>query len=253
VEELTSPSGPETVAAIAKKSKRTVFVPIRRQFVQQARDGRRVGGPLSEFVRRHDATGLSTFLLLRLAASAAPWDVSLHSAVWIRALQLGQPRYASSSMTKVWKRLESMRLVERSRRGRITSITVLREDGSGQPYTHPGQAHEPYFKIPIEFWLHADAYFLSLSVAEMAVLLIGVNAGSRFQLPSERASAWYGISSDSLQRGLRGLEARGLIRSQAERRVAPLSPTGWTLDYTYELLPPFASPARANVGREIGP
>ena len=76
----------ETVAALLQRSGRDAL-PVRTTFVQtKSPDGVSLPGPLATFVRNGDELGLDLYLLVHSAASAAPWDVRLHAAVWTRGL-----------------------------------------------------------------------------------------------------------------------------------------------------------------------
>jgi hypothetical protein len=58
-------------------------------------------------------------------ASREPWDVSLHSGVWARALGFAKPNApaARSRLSKTWSRLVERRLVTRTRKNRLAQYT----------------------------------------------------------------------------------------------------------------------------------
>jgi len=73
-------------------------------------------------------------------------------------------------------------------------------------------------------------------------------------LPADRASRWYGLSADSLERGLRELRGAELLKCRTATVESWLSPTGVTTRYDYWLQPPFDQawprrPARRGQGR----
>jgi len=138
------------------------------------------------------------------------------------------------------------RLVRRERRGRLAKITALREDGSGKAYEVPtGHSWDDrYFKIPFGYWLDAEPWHTTLSLRGKAALLIALSLQSPFTLPAERAPAWYGISADTLERGLRELTDCGALSRVLKVRKAPLAPAGKTRVAEYERLGTFASAAR---------
>src|SRR5713101_6295655 len=128
------------------------------------------------------------------------------------------------------------RLVRRERRGRLAKITALREDGSGKAYEVPtGHSWDDrYFKIPFGYWLDAEPWHTTLSLRGKAALLIALSLQSPFTLPAERAPAWYGISADTLERGLRELTDCGALSRVLKVRKAPLAPAGKTRVAEYE-------------------
>src|SRR4051794_38025646 len=222
-------SGRETIAALLTRSRRDA-VPLRRTFVQQGTPRQPTPGPLAEFVRRHDDRGLELYLLFRAVASASPWNVDASVRLWARTLDLGSTRSAVSAVSRAWRRLEGYRLVERQRvRGQL-SIVALREDGSGEPYVHPSiqGRREPYFKLPFAYWLADESWYRRLELAETAMLLISLSLADNFILPYRMARRWYGVSLDTAERGLRGLQDRGLLRSEIAYKSAPLAPAGYT-------------------------
>jgi hypothetical protein len=142
------------------------------------------------------------------------------------------------------KRLEDRNLVKRGRSGRYSSVTLLREDGSGDPYQRPQwTGGDRWLQLPYAYWL--QGHFVSLSLPAKAMLLIALSLPDDFHLPSERAADWYGISPDSAERGLRELRTVGLLRTDRRWVKNQRSDTGWTERLTYTLAGSFSSPARA--------
>ena len=239
-------SGQETIAALLTRSRRDA-VPLRRTFVQQGTPRQPEPGPLAEFVRRHDDRGLELYLLFRAVASASPWNVDASTRLWARTLDLGATRSAVSAVSRAWRRLEGYGLVTRQRvRGQL-SIVALRDDGSGEPYVHPSTQgrREPYFKLPFAYWTDDESWYRRLDLAETALLLIALSLADDFILPYRMARRWYGISMDTAERGLRGLQDRGLLRSEITYKSAPLAPAGYTEERRYTLLPPFGPRGRS--------
>jgi hypothetical protein len=234
----------DTVSAILGQGNRD-HTPVRIAFLQRTEGGKRVPGPLAQFVTTGDRRGIILYLLLLGKASKDPWDAALPAAVWARALGVPLPttKGATSSVSKTWLRLEQRRLVKRSRWKRMAKVVLLREDGSGAPYTHPA-GEGGYFKLPHAFWLNGPAadqrWCRVLSLAEIAMLLIACSHKPRFRLPFEQAPAWYGISADTAARGLHGLEAKGLLTVDRTFKLAPLAPAGYTSENVYTLFLPFA-------------
>jgi hypothetical protein len=110
----------------------------------------------------------------------------------------------------------------------------------GRSIVHPFQAspREKYFKLPFAFWLRG--YDERLNLAGKTVLLIALSLPKRFILPGSQVKRWYGISEDTLERGLDQLSREELLRRRREFKKAPLAPAGYTEQWRYSLLPPFA-------------
>jgi hypothetical protein len=235
----------ETIEDLLTQSGRGI-VPIRKGFVQQGRGKDTRPGPLASFVTAHDTRALDAYLFVHALASAEPWNCDYPAGTWVRALDLGSsatPASARGAVSKVMKRLEDRNLVKRGRSGRRASVTLLREDGSGEPYEHPHRAGDDrWLQLPYAYWL--KGHFLSLSLPAKAMLLVALSLQNGFYLPSERADDWYGISPDSADRGLRELRKAALLDTDRQWVKNQRSDTGWTEHWTYTLTGPFSSSAR---------
>ena len=213
-------------------------MPLRRSFVQKRQSGGGAG-PLAKFVRARRGLALDLYLLGRAVASHEPFDVALHSQVWARALGLAESESSRVTVSTNWSWLEQQRLIETVPRegGRLRAIRFLREDGSGEPYSHPGSDRGDYFKLPYAYW---EAYYPGrLALPAKALLLIALSLGEVFQLPQDRGARWYGLSRDTVARGLSTLLNLGLLEVRVEHRREPLSPSGFTQERHYALRPPF--------------
>jgi DNA-binding transcriptional ArsR family regulator len=228
----------ETLLHLVKKSQRVKAVPIHTVFVQSRRSGNKPGpGPLAAFVRSGRKVTLDLYLLAVTMATAAPFDVAYPAGVWARALGIGSEASAASAVSKHWNWLEEQKLVERvGRRGRWVDVRILREDGSGAPYQAPLRGGT-WFKLPLEYW--TENWYGRLSLPAKAVLLIGLSLADDFLLPQEKGPEWYGLSADTVGRGISALAAEGLITFHTLQKPAPLAPLGFTVDRHYTLLPPF--------------
>jgi hypothetical protein len=229
----------ETVDALLQRSGRD-SVPIRRSFVQAP--GRGGGaGPLAAFVSQRRARALDLYLLLHAVASAPPYDARFPAAVWARALGVAEQSAADSFVSKSWHWLEDRKLIASRRRGRLREVTLLQEDGSGLPYRHPGEhgaeARGHYFKLPHSYW--AGNFPHRMSLPGKAVLLIALSLRDDFVLPTERGARWYGLSRDTVRKGLRELRLLGLLDMRELARPAPLTALGYTQERHYSLRAPF--------------
>lgn len=230
------------IQALLERSGRR-FVPIRRALLQ-TREGRKRGGPTSQLGKREAA--LDLYLLLHALASREPWDVTLPARVWARLLGASENASGTTLISRQWSWLEEQRLVRTSRAGRARRIVLLREDGSGRPYTHPGvmigdsPAEGDYFRLPHAYW--RGGWDARLPLAAKLVLLIACSLRDPFILPVEHAAQWYGTSANRIHRGLSELRAVGLLDMSVTSRPAPLTERGVTFERHYTLRPPLRTP-----------
>lgn len=224
----------ETKEALLKRSqRRSQVVPIRNAFVQRGTQTRPEPGPLAELVRRHDEQALDQYLLALALGTAPPYAVRRRADVWARALES-----KVSAVSKGWARLEARGLVRRGREGRLAVVTLLREDGTGEDYSHPGAGQgERYFGLPFAYWL--DGFDTKLDLPGKAALLIAMSLRAGFVLPEEKAKPWYGLSGDTIQRGLAQLVKLKILQREKTFKTAPLAPLGYTEEYRYAPRPPF--------------
>lgn len=232
----------ETIGALLERSGRD-YVPVRRSFVQRRSRGGGAG-PLAGFVRNRRGRALDLYLLAHAVASAPPYDVALPAAVWGRALGLTSQSSAAALVSKSWAWLEHQRLIDSRREGRVKRVTLLYEDASGRPYKHPGEQGTEdrghYFKLPHAYW--RGNFHNRIGLPAKAVLLIALSLRDDFILPTERGADWYGLSRDTVRRGLRDLRLIGLLDRRELRKEAPLTASGYTLERRYTLRPPFRQP-----------
>jgi hypothetical protein len=242
-----------TIDAILEASRRQDVLPLRDSFVQgKDENGKPVPGPLHQLVRRGVDSTLEQFLLHRVLASGGEFDVCRHPIVWQRALGL-MPGHVKDdagrrTVLRNWNTMRQLKLVETRRRGRLLNVTALAEDGSDRPYRHPGEkgAREDYFKLPFAYW--RDGYHERLSLPGKAVLLISLTLGDWFWLPPRHATAWYGLSESTLQRGLSDLHRADVLDRRWHYKEAPLTEAGFTREHHWILKPPFGPKGRLAKG-----
>jgi hypothetical protein len=141
--------------------------------------------------------------------------------------------------------------VSRDRRGRTACVRVLLEDGSGKPFVQCGAGGDPYFKIPLEYW--RNGWYRKLHLPAKAMLLVALSLPDDFYLPTKMAEPWYGVSADTAQRGLANLQERGILRRTGSRKSAPRAAQGWTMEYRYQLMPPFRLHRAVPQGPDVHP
>ncbi|GGL56466.1 hypothetical protein [Planomonospora parontospora] len=244
--------------------------PLRRDFVQKPRSEEVRPSVLSTFVKNRDHRGLLAYLFILAVTSkenADGWTTRLDSRVWARCF--GTTENTSSdaaslgAVSKILHRLEGRRLIQVQRVGRSeAAVTLLREDGSGQPYTRPGLGNkDAHIQLPHEFWTNElDA---RLKLPGLAMLLVLMCEPAWFGLASERYPAWYGWSADTAERGYKELLTHQLAEFRERIVKAPAAPLGYTKTHQYKLAHPFrhapskgGSTGRPNAvpagGKEVG-
>lgn len=236
----------DTIAELLGSSRRETL-PLRYTFAQQPRKGGDPApGPMAGIVRRGVGSALEQYLLLHARAAGREdpengemrYDVSLESRVWGRALGLADDESGRRTVQRNWKALANAKLVQVQRTGRVLTVTLLREDGSGEPYTHPGDTRDSrYLKLPYSYWL--DGHAAKLKLPGKAMLLVALTLPDWFSLPFNKGPKWYGIGASTVERGLRELQRLALLESHLAWRKAPLLPQGWTQDMRYLLQAPF--------------
>jgi len=229
-------AGPEDTLLDLLDATRRSRIPIRRSFTQLPGPPK-VPGPLSWFVTGRRALALDLWLLLHAGAAAAPWDVGRPAMAWARMLDLPQNATSESAISRNFTWLERRRLVRSERVKRIRKVYLLAEDGSGAEFTRATGARRGYFKLPYEYF--TQRWHSEFALPGKATLLICLAQAPTFTLPTERAGAWYGISPDSLQRGLDELRELGLIKVWTRAKKAPRSRLGYTVENHYALQGPF--------------
>jgi hypothetical protein len=247
-------SARETLEDLLKRSKRD-RIPVRRTFLQLGEGRWSSPGPLAAFVNPPRPRALDLYLLLHAGASARPWDVTQPAMSWARMLGMPSTRSSETTISRTWNWLEDQRLVRTKRSGRIRSVYLLLEDGTKRPYSRPvpGQSftRRGYFNVPHEYFL--DDWYQRLKLPAKATLMICLAQKPIFTLPTEHAAGWYGISADTLQRGLDQLAKAGLLHRWWRSKKAPRARYGLTKINHYRLLDPFEVPLSATeVARMAG-
>lgn len=231
----------DTIEELLRASKRpTRAVPLRREFVQLGTQERPEPGPLAKFVTRHDEAALQLFLLHRAVASRAPWTSARGAGVWARALGFATSDQTlnTPSVSRVFRRLdETHDLITRDRSKRRLEATALQEDGSRKPYLSPASG---YFRLPYAYW--EDRWYLKLSMPGIAVLLIGMSLKPGFILPPTQAQRWYGISGDTMSKGVAELKTAKLLKTKRGKERDWLTGSGWRHEQKHTLQAPFDRP-----------
>jgi hypothetical protein len=246
VEDAATPE--ETLLDLLERSRRR-NVPIRRSFLQLPGPPKRPGS-LAAFVVGRRPIALDLWLLLHAGAAAEPWDVRQPAMSWARMLTMPQTVSSETTVGRNWTWLEQQKLVRTERDRRIRKVFLLLEDGSGQPFERATGQARGYFKLPYEYF--TQRWHLELKLAGKATLLICLAQAPTFTLPTERAAGWYGLSADTLQRGLDELRDLGLLKVWSRAKKAPRTRYGFTMENHYAMQGPFVrAPIEVNETVEI--
>lgn len=233
VEDAATPE--ETLSDLLDRSRRR-NVPIRRSFLQVPGPPKQPG-PLAAFVEGRRPIALDLWLLLHAGAAAYPWDVRQPAMSWARMLKMPQTISSETTIGRNWTWLEERQLVRTVRDRRVRKVFLLMEDGSGQAFERATGKARGFFKLPYEYF--TQRWHLELKLAGKATLLICLAQAPTFTLPTEHAAGWYGVSADTLQRGLDELRDLGLLKVWSRAKKAPRTRYGFTLENHYALQGPF--------------
>lgn len=227
-------------------------VPIRRAFLQTAPGVHAADGSRASILRQfaRDTTTLDCYLWIAAMASASePYETWYPAASWAQVAGLAENAEmdgARARWAKAVTKLESLRLVKRQRGAKNKMVyELLREDGSGDPYTRPTKSADGHwFSLPHTYW--RDGYDLKLDGAEKLMLLISLDQQDGFRLPPHRVPDWYGLSESTAKRGFAGLLKRGVLSRTDKWEEDAKSPVGWRQDVFYTTEGSWALNARAD-------
>jgi hypothetical protein len=225
----------QTRLALVNKQHRPTAA-IHTTFLQEY-GGQRAPGPLHWFVRDRRPSALRLYLLLLCVALKDPWDYWLPNGAWARAIGLTS-KAAEGTVSRSWSWLRHQRLVRTERDRRILRVYALCEDGSGGDRPRP----TTYFRLPLTYV--RSGWIETLDLPTTATLLIALHRGRRggwWDLRKEVAADWYGISADTLQRGLDRLQQHSLLEARPRPVTDPRARFGTTTIIEYQLLGDFAT------------
>jgi hypothetical protein len=195
-------------------------------------------------MRRPEA--LDLYLLLLAVAVKDPHKVQFPAAVWSRALGRGDSTNAELWVSKTLRWLEARNLIVRRPVGRQREITVRHDSTRDKKYTRPKGGVDPwewFFNLPHRYFL--DGWHKRLSASGKAVLLVAYANQDEFELNQRRGATWWGLSTDTLGRGLIELQEQEVLVARTISRKAPESRTGFAVVPLYRLAAPLAKPPPA--------
>lgn len=216
-------------------------LPIRESFLQ-IRGTPPEPGPLSEFVRGRHHHALDLYLLILAAAARPPHQLHVNPNFWAALLRRPEQslRNARLAVYRSLDTLDEMNLLWPESHLGAPRFQLLNENGNGDHYLHPAKTDDRYFTLPHAYWLLG--YDRQLDLPGKAVLLLARSLRRFFTLPLANATPWYGISSDTLRRGMDELVKARLVRYQSANVPSQAAPRTTTVRRTYTLVGPVALP-----------
>jgi len=205
-----------------------------------------VPGPLSEIVRGRYHHSLDVYLLVLAATARPPHELHVSPDFW--AVLLRRPsqslRNSRLAVYRSLETLEDLNLLWRETHLGAPRYQLLNEGGTGDRYLHPAKVGDRYLTLPHAYWL--SGLDRRLDLPGKVVLLLARSLRRYFTLPLANAMSWYGISADTLRRGMDELVKVGVVRYQRSDVPTPKAPRGTTIRRMYTLVGSMAlPPARA--------
>lgn len=211
---------------IADSSKRRKHPPVRKSFA--ASTDKTKPAPLAQIVStggRGGAVPLKLYLALLWRCAAEPYDTDISARRWAALLSLPDPNgQGARRVTEALRTLERLKLVEVTRvRGESSNIKLLREDGSGSPYSLPSTAYTKattaqkpahlYFKVPTTLWTKGHIQQLSAPALAMLLAILAEEGadGRKVWWSTELFPSRYGIAPATRAKGTAELIDRGLL------------------------------------------
>ncbi|MGW5435961.1 hypothetical protein [Nocardia asteroides] len=236
-------------------SARRHYVPVRNIFVQRPSGADRAS-MLALLVRNRQERALDALLLTYALQPVLTDTEPLPLGAWANLLSTRKP-CSVTTVSKTFGVLEQMSLTSKSRAGHSTIIKPLREDGSGRPWSRPGQPTEVaedggYFTVPHAYWTVGYADQLRLPGKAMLLIMLKETQGRQtFEMAVERAPEWYGISERTAERGYAELSKTGLLDIRLQRVPSPRLPQGvFRTRYHRALRTPFSTTRRSELQHE---
>lgn len=222
--------------------------PVRRAFVRGLEEPL-APSPLLQLYRggRSGVVPIRLYLALLWRCSRAPYETTAPSRAWATLLDLQDPAGAGARRVRAaLDKLEEHRLITTaSSPGEVTTVSLLREDGTGRKYLLPSSAYlkaqsgrrgqkvleqHRYFKLNSDLW--TEGRLQPLNGPALVMLLIILGEGGDRGLPvwfsASLFTERYGLSSATRAKGVRELVQRGLVR--VDRAAVPDRPGGSVFD-----------------------
>lgn len=215
---------------IDQSSGRRRSVPVRTAFARDLTESQ--GAPMGKLIAIGGRGGevlLKLYLALIWRSSAKPFATKLSARKWAELLALPDPtKNGARRVSDGLKTLADQRLIAvEQRRGEPPLVTLLREDGSAQPYYVPRGANgDFYFQIPAQLWTTGQLQKLSAPGLAMLMAVLAEqkqdSPGSPVWWSTTRFPGRYGLSPATRARGTRELKDVGLL--EVDRKLLPPTP-----------------------------
>lgn len=222
----------EVAREIAARSPRRLAAPVRAGFVIADPQRPEVAPPLSRLLRggRGGEVKIKVLLSVLWSAVAEPYDVRDRPAkVWAELVGLQEPgtRGAHRVNGALRELARQQFLTTQLQPGAPSTVTLLDERGNGVRYQPPGRrfvqlrdagedsGEHRYFQVPTEFWTNGWIAALGGPAVAMFLVLLSHASGrspANIWFSPAVADARYALSEDTRTRGIRQLEAFGLVR-----------------------------------------
>lgn len=246
-------TGTESRRGLLDAAKRG-YVPIRKGFVQRPNTSPVRASVLGAMVTGRQERAVDALLMVH-ALQPVLRDDPLPLKVWARLLPRGKVPGEPAVAAAAFRALQRRHLVDRGPRGRNRfDVRPLMEDGSGDPWTRPGQdaatVGHGFFTIPHDYWNTGLAD--ELGFPGKAMFLITLSETTRqptFAMAYERAPQWYGISERTAERGFEQLRRAGVLLEHRQLVRSSRSPTGLREIWHRALADPYSTDSRNSLQR----
>jgi hypothetical protein len=235
------------------------FMPMRKRFVQRPAGSKVRASVLADLVTGRHERALDALLLLHALVPVLDDENPFLLATWARMLSTETTTWSTQTVSRAFDLLTEFALVDREPRGRRVLVRPLREDGSGEEWTHPGVGEnvgKGYFTIPYDYWKSGLADRLAMpGKAMFLIMLAETTRNPTFSMAVERAPEWYGISERTAERGYKELRTQrtktdqSLLLELRQVVAEPRSPTGLRAVWHRALEDPYSMTARAALQR----
>lgn len=227
------------------------YVPLRKDFVQRPSGDR--ASVLAQMVTSRMKVGLDLLLTIH---ALQPLKDAQEPAVWARMIGA-----TTRTTTQALRGLERLRLVELSGPAARPEVTLLRENGDGNPWSAPSAGRSDdgrgFLTLPHEYWTDGVIDRLGLPGKAMLLILLRETQDPHgrpwFAMAHARAKEWYGISERTAERGYRELRDTALVSERGYYVADPRHPRGRRYEIARALDDPFSTRHRdrlQNAARE---
>lgn len=243
--------GPKGQLDALLDSTRRGFVQIRKTMVQKPNTEDVRASVLADFVTGRFHRALDALLLAHALQPILP-GTPLPRRTWARLLSTKTP-CSDATVERTFQTLSDMNLLTVGGSSKAWEITLLKEDGSGEPWVKAGSVAEPgpgFFVLPHSYW--TQGFMDRLTMPGKAMLMIALAETQdpkkpRFNVPFEKAKPYYGISERTAERGYGELRDEKLLLVHRQKVPDPKHPAGRRDVYWRALNSPFSTYDRSSL------